>query len=93
MLAAQAYGDGMQTEDSASRTPRIAYAIRQKFRKTYGAAFDSGLIGAGLLADLLRGIAFAMLASQDNGINELITNYEDALLIVEVDLRNSAVLS
>ena len=71
------------------RTQRIAFNIKRDFRKNYCAALASGLLGAGLIDNLVRGIAFSMIIQHDDETDTkaLLPFYEAAVLIVSDILR------
>ena len=71
------------------KASRLAYNLKNAFCAKYGAAFDAGMLGATLLDDLVRGLAFTVLAAQDEStsLNDLLPHVEAAVEIVLNTLR------
>jgi hypothetical protein len=76
-----------------AKTTRFAYQIKQDFRKSYGAAFDAGAIGPGLVDGLIRGLAFNIISAQDEDtdIKGLMPHFDAAVIIVNNDIHTRAI--
>jgi hypothetical protein len=70
--------------NAATKTDRFTALLRTRVSETYGSAIATGMLGATVISGLVRGVAFQILAGQDDSVDVavVLASLESAVHVV-----------